>query len=465
MNVHKNKINLRLLRYAITLAGGAALALATAQTPPPEAATGIDNKTIDTAFVSQADHAEDQDVFEERDGIAQGLGPVYNAQSCAECHQHPVTGGLSQISELRAGHLDSSGNFTAASVTINAHGGSGGFVIANRSLINQRAICPATIVDAFGNTTFDFPNTDTHERVENATNADVRALRTSLNILGDGFVEAIADSTLTGITAAQRNTPAVTVGFPFHPASDFFGHNLSAGENTVVDVLETPGATRVGRFGWKAQLASLLSFSAGAYLNEQGITNRVLPQEVTGNGNLCDTVDDPEDKDNDIDAFARFMRDTKPISRDAAAAATADAKAGSVIFDQIGCAFCHQRSVVTAPAGTRINGGPSDPNSFVIPAALGGKTIHPFSDFAIHNVFPDFIGDGQANGKAISAFKTRTPPLWGLRFRSQMMHDGSAETVIEAILKHENEADFAEANFLSLNSTQTRQLVAFLQSL
>ncbi|HEY6213468.1 MAG TPA: hypothetical protein VIW45_14350, partial [Vicinamibacterales bacterium] len=77
-----------------------------------EAPAGFDNLT--NGMVSQAQFDADRATFEERDQIGDGLGPVYNAQSCAECHQSPVTGAGSQISELRAGHLDGSGNFVDA---------------------------------------------------------------------------------------------------------------------------------------------------------------------------------------------------------------------------------------------------------------------------------------------------------------------------------------------------------------
>src|SRR5258707_115588 len=87
-----------------------------------EAPAGFDNRT--NGFESQAEFDADREVFEERDEIAKGLGPVYNAQSCTECHQNPVTGAGSQVSELRAGHLDGAGNF------VDAPGG---------SLINDRA--------------------------------------------------------------------------------------------------------------------------------------------------------------------------------------------------------------------------------------------------------------------------------------------------------------------------------------
>jgi CxxC motif-containing protein (DUF1111 family) len=199
-----------------------------------------------------------------------------------------------------------------------------------------------------------------------------------------------------------------------------------------------------------------------------GITNRIIPHEVTGDGALCDVTPDPEDVDDDVTVFARFMRTTKPQSRDAGAAATVAAQAGSTLFDRTGCSFCHTRSIVTAPAGTTIVGVDNSytpGTDLVVSAAMGNKVIHPFSDFALHNVFPDYIGDTQAGGWPISFLKTRTAPLWGLRFRSQMMHDGSAETPNEAILKHDGEAEFAQKNYLALPDAQKRQLMEFLRSL
>src|SRR2546426_8492887 len=113
---------------------------------PTEAPAAFDNKT--NGFLSQTDFDAAREAFEEREVIADGLGPVYNAQSCAECHQNPVTGSSSQISDLRAGHNDDGGNFVPATLTINDGGGlSGGGTIANRSLINQRATCPGGVTN------------------------------------------------------------------------------------------------------------------------------------------------------------------------------------------------------------------------------------------------------------------------------------------------------------------------------
>src|SRR5881396_2973104 len=160
-----------------------------------EAPAGFDNQT--NGFTTQAVFDANKDAFEERETIEDGLGPVYNAQSCAECHQNPVTGGISQVTEIRAGHNDASGNF------VDAPGG---------SLINDRAI-----------------DASIQERVP--PGEEVRTFRTSLNTLGDGFVECIADETLAGIQSRQ----------PLAQRGRITGHFIQ------VPLLEAPGSVRGGR--------------------------------------------------------------------------------------------------------------------------------------------------------------------------------------------------------------------------
>lgn len=369
-----------------------------------EAPVGFDDQT--NGLVTQTMHEADQEVFVDQEQIADGLGPVYNAQSCGECHQNPVAGSISQLLEVRAGHFTGS--------VFEEHSGG--------SLIHSRAI-----------------DARIQERVSGAF--EVRTLRTSLNTLGDGFVEAIADETLINIA---NNQP------PF-----------MRGEVIRVPVLEAGGALRVGRFGWKNQHASLVSFAADAYLNEMGITTPLQPTENSSNGNSIaafDKVADPEDDGGDVEIFARFIRATKAPSRDEALAATIDAQFGSQLFNQIGCAICHVRNITTAPAGTVINGG-----RFTVPLALGDKTIHPFSDFLLHNVG---TGDGIVqNGGPSTRNKLRTPPLWGMRTRNQLMHDGASLTRNEAILRHTGEAATVTNNYRALSSTNKQRLITFLNSL
>lgn len=378
------------------------------QSGPTEAPSGFDSQT--NGLVSQTIFESDMEVFAEQEFIADGLGPVYNAQSCGECHQNPITGGISQITELRAGRFDGI-NFTEA---------------AGGSLINDRAI-----------------HASIQERV--ADNENVRAFRASLNTLGDGFVEAIADSTLISIAQQQ--------------SAQSFG--LINGQVISVPVLEAGNALRVARFGWKNQHASLVSFAADAYLNEMGITSPLQPTENTSKGNSVaafDTVADPEDDGDDILIFARFMRATKAPSRDTQLAATPDAQAGSRIFDQIGCNICHVRNITTAPVGTVVNGG-----QFTIPAALGNKIIHPFGDFLLHDIG---TGDGIVqNGGNSTRNKIRTAPLWGVRTRNRLLHDGESLTFNDAILRHRGEASATTVLYLTLSQTQKNQLSTFLRSL
>jgi CxxC motif-containing protein (DUF1111 family) len=384
-----------------------------------EAPAGFDDLT--NGFISQTDFDAALLTFVEQEGIGEGLGPVYNAQSCGECHQNPVTGAISQITELRAGHLFA-GNF------VDAPGG---------SLINDRA------TDA-----------GIQERVPGGEN--VRTFRTSLNTVGDGFVEAINSNTLVAIANGQ-------------PLS-------MRGQVIQVQVLEAGTAVRVGRFGWKNQHASLLSFSSDAYLNEMGITNRFNRVENTslgrfvGFGSGFDPVPDNqpcasapgvncgEDGTEDINAFTAFMRATKAPPRDEGLAATADARAGEGLFNAIGCDNCHVPSITTAAVGTVINGG-----AFTVPAALGNKIIHPFGDFLLHDIG---TGDGIVqNGGQSTRNKVRTMPLWGVRTRTRHMHDGETLTFNESILRHAGEATGVINSYRGLTNTQQRQLITFLQSL
>ncbi len=377
-----------------------------------EAPAGFDNLT--NGFESQAQMDLDRAVFEERETIADGLGPVYNAQSCTECHQNPVTGATSQITELRVGRYD-------------------GFTFTDRpggSLINDRAI-----------------NAAIQERAAGADN--VATFRTSLNTLGDGFIEALPDSEFTRLQGLQPSG--------------------MKGQIIRVPVSEAAaGTTRIARFGWKNQHASLMSFAADAYLNEMGITSPLQPTENTSNGvsvAAYDTVADPEDHPTtadpngaDVGAFTRFMRSTKVPPRDTVVAATSDAIAGASLFHSIGCDVCHATTVTTAPTGTSFNGG-----KFIVPAALGSITFHPYSDFMLHDVGTgDYIVQ---NGGQSTLTKLRTPPLWGLRTRSRMMHDGENITRNYAILTHTNEAEPVIDNYINLSLTQQNQLIAFLNSL
>jgi len=394
---------------------------------PTEAPTGFDNNS--NGFLSEADFDSARKAFEERDNKGGGLGPVYNAQSCAECHQTPVTGAGSQISELRAGHRDAAGNF------VDAAGG---------SLINDRAI-----------------KAGIQEYVQDTET--VRTLRMSTNTLGNGFVEAISGATLKAIADAQPGQ----------------SNGLITGQLIQVPVLEKPGTKRVGRFGWKNQHASLLSFASDAYLNEMGITNRFNLTENTSMGDSvagfdnvpddtpCENATPPgavcgEDPEGDIDIFAAFMRSTKAPPRAGGRAKDPDIIAGESLFNSTGCSICHTPSITTGDT-TAVTAMTSGGPFTTVPGALANKIIHPFSDYLLHDIG---TGDGIVqNGGQSTANKLRTQPLWGARTRSRRMHDGRSLTYLDSILRHGGEAKQVTNSFRWLSEAEQNQIIAFLGSL
>lgn len=430
------------LVFGIPLAAGILLVASTL----PEAPTGFDNKT--NGMVDDATHSVDQVKFDEVEQVPDGLGPLYNAQSCRECHQNPTSGGSSQISELRVGHRGPHGKFENPEIPI-AHGTE---IIKGRSLVNDRAICPNAA----------FPVTEIQQRVPDSE--QIRTFRVSVNLLGDGFVEAVPDRTFVDLANEQCNK----------------SHHKICGQILYVPIVEAPGQTAVGRFGWKDQQASLLSFAADAYLNEMGITNRLQPDEVT---NLCNTVAEPNDQPgsdglSDIDHFARFIRASKAPARDAQLAATPGAKEGAALFTKVGCDLCHVETLTTAPAGTPLDGG-----TLTLSAAMADKQFHPYGDFLLHDVG---TGDGivqsmtEHYGKRMysitwknlspasfesAANKIRTAPLWGVRLHSRLMHDGVSVTLLDAIRRHKGEAEQVTEKFEKLKASEKEALLEFLRSL
>ena len=387
-----------------------------------EAPTGFDNSTNgfteqgppfetlnEDTVVALRSFNDNRFIFEEVENIQDGLGPTYNAQSCRECHQNVVTGGASQVAELRSGRTED-GQF---------------FESLGGTLIHSRATYP--------------------DIVEQITSEDnTRTFRISTNTLGNGFVESIANSTLLAI----RNKEPEAM----------------RGTAVMVPVLEAGSKARIGRFGWKGQHASLVSFSADAYLNEMGITTPLFPEENTSNGRYVgsgsgyDPVADPEDDGVDVVAFADFMRSTKAPPR---GTITADVLAGEALFNKVGCDTCHTPSITTARPGAKINGG-----VLTVPAALGNKIIHPYSDFLLHDIG---TGDGipvlPLPEYASTATQMRTAPLWALRTRNRLMHDGLSLTKQDAIQRHAGQAAGVTKNYNALSDTEKSQLLAFLNSL
>lgn len=341
--------------------------------------------------------------FLEVEDADEGLGPLYNGRSCAECHVTPAIGGVSTITEVRAGTLDEQGNFR------DPPGG---------SLIHLFSIPDHAIQAAV------------------PEGANVVARRQPIPLFGDGLVEAVPDEALAAL----------------EDPDDQDGDGVSGRVHWVVD--KDTGQTRAGRFGWKAQQSSLFTFGAEAYRNEMGITSDLFPNEMCPAGDcepleLIDPVADPEDGPDlstglrGIDNFANFMRLLGPPPR---GPETAQTRRGEELFEEAQCSACHVSTLQTG----------SSPFE-----ALRNKTFRPFGDFLLHDVG---TGDGIRDGDAGPA-EIRTPPLWGVGARAPYLHDGSAPTIEAAILRHRVEAESSRTRFEVLTAEEREALLAFLGSL
>jgi CxxC motif-containing protein (DUF1111 family) len=214
------------------------------------------------------------------------------------------------------------------------------------------------------------------------------------------------------------------------------------------------GDRRIGRFGWKSQHATLLTFGADAYRNEMGITNDIFRGEsIHGidqeQMRRCDPFPDPEDRverttgRRGIDNFESFMRFLAPVARSHSDEQTRD---GERLFAAIGCATCHVPALTTGPSANPL---------------FDRRAVPLFSDLLLHDIG---TGDG-IRQEAAEPDEIRTPALWGLRLRRPLLHDGSAATIADAIERHRNEADLARRGYAALSPQERDRLLAFLRSL
>ena len=330
-----------------------------------------------------------------------GFGPFFNAPTCGSCHSMPSLGGSSAMTVLRVALGDGRGG-----VTEPAGGPSLGV------LTNAEPCQP-----------------------QRPSGAGVVARRVTTPIFGAGLVEAIPDDTLRAL----------------EDPDDGDRDGISGRAATVIDVAS--GKERVGRFGWKAQQATLLTFVAEAFVNELGVTNHLFPHEVTHGVPAetfkeCDHTPDPEDAvDPDVgtSAVERVTTFVQLLPPPVRGAATADSREGEAVFQVTGCARCHVPRLHT--------GDHPRPE-------LSDKAVEAFSDFLLHDVGG---GDGIPQGAA-APNEMRTAPLWGLRFRPVLMHDGGATTVDRAIRLHAGEATRARRTYEALAPEKRARLLAFLGS-
>jgi CxxC motif-containing protein (DUF1111 family) len=343
--------------------------------------------------------------FLEVETVEDGLGPAFNGSSCAVCHSVPSIGGAGVVTEVRAARRDEQGEFIELVPTSGSL-----FQIFSIPTHTCQPIIPPE--------------------------ANVIARRVPISLFGAGLVEAIPDETLVALDdAADRDRDGIS------------------GRAAIVTDIAT-GQRRVGRFGWKAQHATLLAFASDAYRNEMGITNDLFPQELAfgitpEQMKLCDPIPDPEDQPDrrtrrrGIDNFESFMKFLAPIGR---GPINDTVRAGEALFASVGCASCHVPTLQTGPSTNPV---------------FNRKVVALFSDLLLHDV-------GTADGiqqEAATPLEFRTPALWGVRMRRPLMHDGSAPTVEDAIGFHTNEGLAARTRFRALPAEQRAALIAFVMSL
>ena len=381
---------------------------------------------LQNRLLSQKQFLQARAAFERVLTPATGLGIHFNETSCAGCHvaagAKRLPGGSGPITEIRAGYLGRNKEF------IPAPGG---------TLITTRAV---------GNGTPEI------KALSNSQNVRDRFITPSL--FGAGFVECIADDVLRRIARDQ--------------ADDSDGR--IRGLIREVPILEAPGKTAVGRFGWAAQHASLLSFSADAYRNEMGVTSPLALNDNTLLGDpVDDGVTDPEDTGGrfgeDVELFADFMRalSAPPRLLPGDRKERKEAEEGFKVFKSTGCAACHVPELVTASAGTWVNG-----RSLRVPKELGNKKFHPYGDFLLHDIGtgPTILREGMPPE---FTGRIRTAALWGIGTRlvqgEPLLHDGSARSLEDAIQRHKNSAARESEKFQRLRERERTRLLKFLRSL
>lgn len=380
-----------------------------------------------------------QNSFYMRIGTANGLGPVFNNRSCANCHFAPTTGGAGSSLVTFFGR-NSGGVFDPLT-------SQGGPVLHDNTIsTNFSQMTMTNAVDMASELTNSFINTNYFEKIP--SNANVIAQHSTLPLYGSGLIEAIPDSEIISNAAVPNADHIVgTVAYVTDPVT---------------------GQQKVGRFGWKAQHADVLAFVADAANNEIGRTSRFFPVGHAPNGNTntynaLNQVADPNDNIDgtgkaDIDRIADYLR---LLGAPPTTALSSNALAGQALFSQIGCAICHTPAMTTAANFVPVSDLAIETNTVI--TALSSQTVPLYSDLLLHNM--GSLNDGIAlRGAATNQMKT--PPLWGLASSAPYLHDGRATNSLDvAIRLHAGDAALAAGRYVGLTTNQQSQIVTFLKAL
>jgi CxxC motif-containing protein (DUF1111 family) len=375
--------------------------------------------------------------------VNSGLGPVYNNVSCKSCHHNdgkgnPTTGLNTSSMLVRVSVPGSDVNGGPLPVP--------GFGLQLQDLAVFGLQPEAKVSTTYTNENYIYPDgtiTVMHKPAYRLVDPYqplpgnvMLSARMAPPFFGLGLLDLIPESTITGFAAQQ--------------ASDNRG--VSGKPNYVYD----PAYDKImlGRYGMKANAATLLTQVAAAYQQDMGVTNRVFPTEsCSGQLQNEGRAPDPQLEDTLLDATVFYIKTLAvPARRN-----TTDpqVKQGEVLFAQIGCASCH---IPTVQTGTDIRF-----------KALSNQRIHPYTDLLLHDMGPG-LADGRPDFQA-SGSEWKTPALWGIGLFEKTngipyyLHDGRARSLPEAILWHDGEAAGSRSQYVQLSASQRDNLILFLKSL
>ncbi len=392
-------------------------------------------------------------VFPRADG-EWGLGPYFHANSCTGCHANfgrgnvdeasgrPVFQPLLRISvphRQRAGETEPHPVYDGQLQPFSIFGPTTEPVSGEADIHIDWLPVKVTLADGT-EVTLRRPQVT----VKNAKFGDLDArvltsLRNTPALLGLGYLDAVAEADILALADAQK-----ALGFNGRP-------------NYVTD--DSTGRKRLGRFGWKANQPSISQQVAAAHLGDMGITSSLYPDDdCTGTETQClnfgyKKIGKPELTDAAWQAVNHFTAATDaPPAR---GANDVQVQRGSKLFRELACSVCH---VPELKAG-----------AYAPLPALEGRRFNAYTDLLLHDM-GEGLADGRPDGRA-GARDWRTAPLWGVGLSARvngstdLLHDGRARNVLEAILWHGGEAQRSRDGFARLTRDDREALIAFVNSL
>ncbi len=394
---------------------------------PPES-DGLDGTVEGRAASPGGQHFAGDEEFGRVFSVAEGLGPIFVAASCEQCHAgdgkgHPV------FNLQRFGRLLPSTGFDP-------------MVEFGGPQLQHRAI----------------PGYPPEQLPAGVTGL---ASLTPPAVTGLGFLDAVEDQTL------------IDMADPFDLNDDGISGRLQLLDPTpVIDeaiALERLGSPDpmargrlvdgryIGRFGKKGLTVNLLHQTVGAYHQDMGITSDLVSEDLfnpAAGSRAADDVADPEVASAAVANVVFYLKTLRaPPRRNQEDPLV---QQGEIVFRQIGCASCHVPTLVTGASEIEV---------------LNRKEFHPYTDLLLHDMGPE-LDDGYTEGAVAETSEWRTAPLWGLGLAAAfqggemfLLHDGRARSIEEAVEYHGGEASGARGGFLALTPVQLDAIIAFLESL